>query len=417
MFLTKVLVTMSCAVWCAVGLSATSFASTPQHWVKIKATDKYQRSAIANKGISIEVIEDDYVVVMASDAELQMLKKEFNVLVHFPDRPEASVKDFPKQDAEFHNYAEMTDALKKLASENPGLVALSSAGKSLEGRELWVVAIGAAAQSATAPGILILGGHHAREHLSIEVPLRFAQRLVEEYKAGNARVRSLLNQRSVYILPEVNPDGSEYDIAGNGYRSWRKNRSSNKDGTSGVDLNRNYDFKWGTAGISHNPSSDVFCGPAPFSEPETQAVKKFIDTFTNINIVLSLHTFSKLILYPWGHTYDPISDDKALRVHSTMAKKMSEWNGYTPQQASDLYLVSGDTGDWSYGTKGLVTFTFELDPKSIFEGGFYPGQKMIAPVLQKNWEPFLYLIDYSNNPYRVLDSVHQTYGLQTPIVR
>lgn len=395
-------------------LANTETTTEDIYWIKVAAKDKFERSAIANMGINIEVIEDGYVVVLGTKNELKKLEANFNVVTAFK---EVDTLDFPAQDSEFHNYQELTDAMQTLASENPDIVQLSSLGKSLEGRDMHLVTISSAQDQLSKAGVVIMGGHHAREHLSIEMPIKLARKLVSEYRAGNERVKNYVDNRAIYIIPIVNPDGAEFDIATGKYRMWRKNRRQNSNGTFGVDLNRNYDYQWGTVGISHNPSNDTYCGTSAFSEPETQNIKKFVDERPNITTILSIHTFSKLILYPWGHTYDKISDNKDFEVHETMAKKMAEWNGYTPQQGSDLYLVSGDTGDWAYGTKKLVTFTFELDPGSMFEGGFYPGQKMIEPVFQKNWEPFLYLMEFADNPYRVLAEKHTEYGLSSPIIQ
>jgi carboxypeptidase T len=145
-------------------------------------------------------------------------------------------------------------------------------------------------------------------------------------------------------------------------------------------------------------------GPAPFSEPESKAVKDYVENQHNLTILLSFHTFSKLILYPWGHKYDGIEVERDRRVHETMAQRMAQWNGYEPQQASDLYIASGDTTDWSYGTQKLISFTFELDPANMWGGGgFYPGDEIIDEVVAKNWNPFIYLLNYADNPYRVID--------------
>jgi carboxypeptidase T len=392
----------------------TSNTSEDLYWIKVEAKDKYERTALANLGVVIETISDNYVIVLGSKAELETIRTQFNVITSFK---EVESLEFPPEDSLFHDNAEMIQALQKLASENPDIARLTSFGKSLEGRDMMILTLTSASDELSKAGILIMGGHHAREHLSVEMPIKLAEKMIAEYRAGNERVRNYIDNRAIYIMPSVNPDGSEYDIATGNYRMWRKNRRRNSNGSFGVDLNRNYDFQWGTVGISHSPNSDVYCGTAPFSEPETQAIKGFVDSHTNITTILSLHTFSKLILYPWGYTYDSITDNKDLEVHETMARKMAQWNGYTPQQGSDLYLVSGDTGDWAYGVKKLVTFTFELDPGSMFEGGFYPGQRMIEPVFAKNWEPFLYLMEFADNPYRVLAPTHTEYGLSTPLVQ
>ena len=128
-----------------------------------------------------------------------------------------------------------------------------------------------------------------------------------------------------------------------------------------------------------------------------------------------------MILYPWGHKYDSISNGPDLKVHETMANKMATWNRYKPQQSSELYIASGDTTDWSYGAHKIISFTFELDPamspdKIFFPArGFYPGQKYIEPTFQKNLQPCLYLMEYADNPYRVLEKGFEKYGFQSPV--
>jgi len=133
-------------------------------------------------------------------------------------------------------------------------------------------------------------------------------------------------------------------------------------------------------------------------------------------MLLSFHTFSQLILYPWGHTYNPITKTQDRQAFETMAKTMAQWNGYTPQQSSDLYIASGDTTDWAYGERGIFAFTFELDPKSGWStDGFYPGQKQIPITFQKNILPCLYLITIADNPYRIL-SPRYDYGINSGLL-
>jgi carboxypeptidase T len=397
----------------ALGKAQASTGDEGHYWIKVSAKDNIERTKIAEVGGTIEAIEHDYVIVLGSKEQLETLNKSFKVLVSFRDTQKL---DFPIKDERFHNYAELTSALETLAQENPDLVRLYSIGKSFEGRDIWGLTLTSTEADLTQPGIVFFGGHHAREHLSVEMPLMLAQKLVSDYRAGDARVRNFLDNRSIYIIPVVNPDGKEFDIQDGNYKMWRKNRRPVNSKTFGVDLNRNYGFQWGTTGISFDPKSDVYPGTGPFSEPETQAVRDFYEQKYNINITLSFHTFSELILFPWGHKNERIPNPD-YDVHMTMARKMAQWNGYVPQPSSDLYLASGDTTDWAYGEKGIVSFTFELDPKNMFSGGFYPGQKVIDPVFRKNWEPCLYLIEYSDDPKRVLNPVHVEYGLSTPIIK
>ncbi|WP_409479275.1 M14 family metallopeptidase [Pseudobdellovibrio sp. HCB154] len=395
-----------------IAVSIAQFAqstSNNRYWMKIRAKDKFERSVIANI-VGIENTTEDYVVAFGGDTELKQIQKLGWLMSYsnLADEAMFSGKDFPTKDSAFHNYAEMTAELTKLANENPTLVTMGSIGKSTEGRDTWVLRLGADQSHASEkPAVIYMGGHHAREHLSMEMPLMLAQHLVAQYKAGNERIVGLMNNRDIHIIPMVNPDGAEYDIQDGSYKMWRKNRSRNANGTFGTDLNRNYSYKWGTGGSSTNPNSDTYMGTKPFSEPETINIKNYVEAHTNITTLLSFHTYSQLILYPWGHKYDGLENTKDAQVFETMAKKMAEWNKYTPQQASDLYIASGDTTDWAYGEHKIFAFTFELDPSQssggFGGGGFYPGAGVIQPVFNKNIEPALYLMEYADNPYRTIN--------------
>lgn len=380
--------------------------SDSRYLLKIKAQDSFERSLIADTGAAIEQVADDYVIAIANFEEYQLINRRHEVLEEAS--LDASLLNFPERDSEYNDYFEVLDELDNLLQEFPHLIHKESIGKSVEGRDIWMIRIGQDIHTTLGqkPAVLFLGGHHAREHLSVEVPLRFTKWMMREYASGNPRIRNIIETREFHLIPMVNPDGLEYDIAGSRYKSWRKNRVQNGNGTYGVDLNRNYAFKWGTGGSSNNPSSDTYMGPRPFSEPETAALKKYIETHTNISILLSFHTFSELILYPWGHTKNAIANARDQQLYETMAKTMSKWNNYKPMSSSSLYVASGDLTDWSYGEHGIISFTFELDPKNTGFGGagFYPGAAAIAPALNKNIEPALYLLELADNPYRAIEN-------------
>ncbi|MCC7442649.1 MAG: zinc carboxypeptidase [Bdellovibrionales bacterium] len=379
-------------------------------FIQVMVEGKEARSKTADLGLSIEFVRSDSVWGFASPSVIADLKAAGlriagNFDVATARGGHQGVFDFPAADARFHNYAELTQKLNSIANANADIARVVSIGKSLQGRELLAIHINTdtvALDSGKSekPGIVYMGTHHAREHLSTEIPLMFAEHLLKN--RADAQISGMLNGRDIWIVPMVNPDGVEYDIETTSYRMWRKNRRANEGGTFGVDLNRNYGYMWGTGGSSTNPSSDTYMGTEPFSEPETAAVKGFLDTHRNLTIVLSVHTFSELILYPWGHKYDAIETERDRLVHEKMAQTMAAWNGYTPQQSSDLYIASGDTTDYAYGELGMISFTFELSPKSMWNGGFYPGAGVIDRVFEANLRPFLYALDLSNDPYRVL---------------
>ncbi|MEK7288082.1 MAG: M14 family zinc carboxypeptidase, partial [Elusimicrobiota bacterium] len=374
-------------------------------WVVIAAKDKFERSKIANFGVAIHEFGEGRVAGIVSRAGLERLKKAGVIVESFKALDEFRPVDFPAGDKIFHDYERALAEMRKIAQANPELVSLFSIGKSLEGRERWTLRFNTTEKDATLskkPGIVFFAKHHAREHLSAEVALKLAQYLVDH--KNDPGISKTLAERDIYIGPQVNPDGSEFDIATGRYRWWRKNRSQNKDGTRGVDLNRNYGGPgWGGDGASHDPGDETYHGPVSFSEPETQAVRDFIEARPNIKVLLTYHSFSELILYPWGHKYDPIENPKDRKIFETIARTMAKDNAYTPQPASDLYLASGDTVDWAYGKKGIYAFTVELSPKSLGGGGFYPGPKMIEKAFQDNLGPALFLIDLADNPEKVLE--------------
>ena len=383
------------------------------YWAHLETNGKQERSQLANV-INLDQLVENSVYSVINENELHIIQKKMPQLLrdfYMVDEQDLARYDnlsgtdeqFPKGDESYTTYAELETELREWAASHPDFVQFFSAGKSLEGRDLWGVRLGPTnlAANAMIPAALFVGNHHAREHLSTEVPLLLGRYLVENYGVDQ-RVTELLNTRHVYIVPMVNPDGSMYDIVGSNYKIWRKNRRGQGKSVYGVDLNRNYGYQWNTGGSSGDPGSEVYHGETPFSEPETQNVKKLVEGIPNLRVLLTFHTFSELILYPWGYSNNAVTGQDG-KVFTTMAQTMAKWNGYTPEQASALYIASGDTCDWAYGERKIFCFTFELSPKNAWGPiGFYPGAKAIAPTFKANLEPALYLIDHAADPYGVL---------------
>lgn len=309
--------------------------------------------------------------------------------------------DFPTEDAAFHNYEEALQALRNIETAHPEIAQVFSVGKSVENRDIWGLRLSIDdGANLNKKGIVYMGTHHAREHVSTEVPILFAEEIINNL-ATDPSLTTLLSETEIFIIPIVNPDGAIHDISGRNYRWWRKNRKNNRDGSYGVDLNRNYGFGWGTGGSSANPTSDVYKGTAPFSEPETQAIRDFFLAHTNVTIALSLHTYSELILYPWGGRNSSVGGTDEV-LFKKMAADMAAMNHYEPMQSSELYIASGDTCDYLYGELKVYCFTFELSPSDMFGGGFYPGAGIIDQVFDANYEPMLYLAKLANEPERAL---------------
>ncbi len=234
--------------------------------------------------------------------------------------------------------------------------------------------------------------------------LYLAEYLLENH-GSDPQLTADINNLEIWIIPVMNPDG--FDYTWTTYRYWRKNRRDNGDGTFGVDLNRNYDWSWEKG--DPTPSSNLYHGTAPFSEPETQALRD-LALASNMSVYVAYHTYSQLILYPWGDTYDVPPDEIVLK---TMARDMQALipnvagGGvpYTVMQSIYLYPAYGVSEDWFYGATGAMSFTLELYPEGPSGGGFYPNPVAIPDVVEDNLWAALYAINAAQDPAGILVDV------------
>lgn len=294
----------------------------------------------------------------------------------------------------YHTYAEIEKELQDLEKDFSSIAKVFDLGESHEKRKIWAIKISDnVAQEEEEPEILFMGCHHAREWISIDVPFLLAKYLLENYSISSS-FRDYVDNGEIWIIPMVNPDGHQYSVTNN--RLWRKNRRDNGDGTFGVDLNRNYSYQWGGPGSSGDTFSEIYRGPEPFSEPETQVIRDFVNQH-NFVAMISYHNFSQLVLYPWGHTNAPAPDEVLLSMLAkTMADSILNVHGktYVPQQSSDLYLASGDATDWLYGESRVPSYTIELRPQSSIPG-FQLPESEIQPTFEENLPAALFIIHWS----------------------
>ncbi|MEW5951957.1 MAG: zinc carboxypeptidase [Elusimicrobia bacterium] len=373
--------------------------SDDRMYVSVAVSDKRERTKLLELGMDIIEVKKDHVSGFISKKDLPYIeRKEFSVMEKksIYEWAKQFEKDFPAADSAYHNYKETYDYLSQLASANKDIASLFSIGKTIEGRDIWVLRLNSSSKGeakSSKPGAVFVGNHHAREHLSNEVPLLFAAYLLDNKQ--NPEIKKYLNSLDIYIIPMFNPDGAEYDIATGKYRWHRKNMRKNSNGTIGVDLNRNYDTTWCKYGSSSSPGADTYCGTGPFSEPESSAMRDFILARKNIKTLQSYHSYGSMMLYPWGGSYDPVPNEKDRNAFIKMAQKMGELTGYDPKQSSDLYAASGDTCDWAYEKAGIFAFTTELEGSS-----FYPGASIIKTAVEKNINAAVYLLSMTDNPYK-----------------
>jgi murein tripeptide amidase MpaA len=374
------------------------------------------RTAIAQTGASIDEIGATYVIVSATPEEAGAIAK-----LGYSIQPAAGLENFPPADEAYHNYAEMSDEILAVANAHPDIVSRFSVGKSYENRELWAVKISDnVALDEDEPEVLFIGQHHAREHITVEMTLYILHLLVDNY-GTDQQIIDLVNSREIYIVFTTNPDGSEYDIATGSYRSWRKNRQPNP-GSSyvGTDLNRNYGYKWGCCGGSSGfPSSATYRGASSFSAPETQRIRDFVDSRVvggeqQIKTSITFHSYAQLVLWPYGYTYTDVPADMTQDDHDVfvaMGQAMAQTNGYTAQQASDLYITDGTTDDWAYGVHKIFMYTFEMGSTT-----FYPPGSQIAALTSVNDAAVRYIIQQADCLYRTIGKEGQYCSTAPPAI-
>jgi carboxypeptidase T len=365
-----------------------------------------QRSAVARTGAAIVQVDRASVTVTASRSDAKALAR-----AGFAVRTLARTANFPSADSGYHNYAEMTAEIDAVAAAFPGLVSRFSLGRSFEGRDISALKVSDnVGTDEPEPEVLFTAGQHAREHLTIEMALYLLNELTSKY-GTDSRITGLVNTREIWIVPNMNPDGSEYDIATGSYRSWRKNRQPNAGSSAvGTDLNRNWSFNWGCCGGSSGTfSSETYRGASPFSAPETQRVRDFVDSrvvggVQQIKTNIDFHTYSELILWPFGYTTADTTPGLSAtdqNTFATLGQQMARLNGYTPEQSSDLYITDGSIDDWLWGVHKIFSYTFEMYPTGS-SPGFYPPDEVIARETTRNRDSVLLLLDYSDCPYRII---------------
>ena len=295
----------------------------------------------------------------------------------------------------YHTYSENVAFQDSLRLLYPHVVSEKwSIGQTANGNDLWAFRVSANPDvDEDEPEILLDGMHHAREIMASEFCIMFAEYLAQNY-GTDPEITWLLDNRELYIVPIVNPDGVIYNeqTDPNGGGMWRKNRRNNGDGTYGVDPNRNYPYQWGYDNNGSSPYTDdlTYRGPYAGSEPEIQAMMNFINSRQFITHD-TIHTYSNLLLFPWGYTSSPTAHDA---VFSHMSDEMTKYNGYEAGQPGDvLYNVNGGTFDWLYGDLSEHDLVYSFSSEIGSSGdGFWPSEARRGPLFQENIWPHIYLM-------------------------
>ncbi|MEU6378317.1 M14 family metallopeptidase [Streptomyces sp. NPDC046909] len=391
-------------------------ADTVRQYEIHQHTTPLTRTAIQQTGVTVDEADEETVVVSGRADQIKKLRQlgyQVEALGAAPNRlaeDEVSILDFPSADSRYHNYAEMNTEIDQRIAAYPSIMSKQVIGTSYQGRNIVAIKISDNVGTDEAePEVLFTHHQHAREHLTVEMALYLIRELGAGY-GSDSRVTSMVNNREIWIIPDLNPDGGEYDVATGSYRSWRKNRQPNS-GSSyvGTDLNRNWNYRWGCCGgSSGSTSSETYRGAAAESAPEVKVVANFVRSrvvggVQQIKAGIDFHTYSELVLWPFGYTTADTAtgmttDDR--NAFATVGQKMAASNGYTPEQSSDLYITDGSIDDWLWGNQKIFAYTFEMYPTSSSGGGFYPPDEVIERETARNRDAVLQLLENADCMYR-----------------
>lgn len=276
----------------------------------------------------------------------------------------------------YYSFAQMNAAMDALVTSYPGLVTKTSLGLSVEGRNIWCIKISdnAASDEAGEPEVLFIGLQHAREAIGGASMIFMMQYLCERY-ALDDKVKDLVDNREIYIIPCMNPDGWEYNRSTNasGGGMWRKNRKVIAAGQYGVDLNRNWSIDWSDcAGASAScgdgtisSANETYWGASAFSEPETEAIRAFTKT-RNFVAMIDQHAYGPYYSLPFGRPSRHTGADSLTlmdqRFYVHVPALMGKYNGMRAGNSiqSVGYEVAGGVKDWmlkgeiGVGTKGKI---------------------------------------------------------------
>jgi carboxypeptidase T len=331
----------------------------------------------------------------------------------------------------YRTVEETYTTMNQLASSFPNLAQVVDIGPSFEkqrnpslGYTMKALVLGNRNNDASVPikpNMVVLSSIHAREYTPAELMTRFAEWLVNNYGV-DPEATWLMDHNRFHFVLQANPDGRKKAETG---ISWRKNTNNTNGSCSanrvGTDLNRNFTFHWNTAagGSSPDPCNDTYRGPTAASEAETQNIIRYVAGTLGSNGVytggvladqradavssaapsnyrgmfLDIHSFSQLVLWPWGDTTAAAPNGPALR---TLGRRMAYFNGYRPQQSDELYATDGATDDNFYGSLGAPSFTIELGV-AFFES----CSTFESTTLPKNLAAMKYAARVANAPYQL----------------
>ncbi|MGV9555901.1 M14 family zinc carboxypeptidase [Streptomyces sp. NPDC003522] len=377
------------------------------------------------------------VEVYLTDDQARKLEKQGVPLTEHTLSARAENRVAAAADGVFRPYSGsggLKEEILRTARQNPGLTKVVSIGKTVRGQDILALKLTKNAKKTadgSRPSVLYMSNQHAREWITPEMTRRLMHHYLDTYRTDR-RVRKLVDSTELWFVLSANPDGYDHTFQDPANRLWRKNlRDVNADGEirtgDGVDLNRNFAYKWGydDEGSSPNATSQTYRGAGPNSEPETKALDAF-EKRVGFAYGINYHSAAELLLYGVGwQVATDTPDDVAYRALAGTPEN-SAIPGYRPQVSSELYTTNGEADGHASNVNGTAMFTPEMstcqtasnlfpddqwnaaDCQSVFN--FPDDEKLIQQEFEKNVPFALSVAESAARPDRPKSSV----GLAAP---
>nr|XP_056702607.1 carboxypeptidase A1-like [Euleptes europaea] len=292
----------------------------------------------------------------------------------------------------YHTIEEIYSWMDDFVAENPNLVSKLQIGRSYEGRPIYILKFSTGGDRR--PAIWIDTGIHSREWITQATGLWTAGKIASEF-GKDASLTAVLDSMDIFLEIVTNPDGFAYTHTMN--RMWRKTRSINAGSPCiGVDPNRNWDAGFGGPGSSSNPCAETYHGSFPHSESEVKSIVDFILGHGNVKSVLSIHSYSQMLMFPYGYKPEPAPDHQELNDLAREAVSALEdvyGTVYTFGSTIDtIYRADGTTIDWSYENGVKYSYTFELRDTGRY--GFILPANQIIPTAEETWVALMKIMEH-----------------------
>jgi len=276
----------------------------------------------------------DYALMYVTPDELKLLADQGLKYVIQKENLNEYFKDFWSTDESYHTYQQTIDLMDSLVAALPNLCMKKIYGQSVQGRQMAALKISDnVTVDENEAEVGFDGNIHGDEIGGGENMIRFARYLCQKY-GNDPEITDLINNREIWILPLVNPDG-------------RVNMS--RYNANGIDLNRDAGYLWDGEGGS----------PGFYSQPESKAVRQ-MDQDNQFTIHLTCHSGTEVFLYPWFFRYDPCPDNAAELVLANLYKSNSGYSNLETGPGTSLYPTTGSTAESDYGCMGTHGLVIEI---------------------------------------------------------